>query len=333
MKVLVTGGAGYVGSHVALELLRAGHEVAVLDDFSNSRRAVVTALERLAGRRVAVLEQDITDRRGTLEAVELTAPWAIVHCAGVKSVVESVADPMLYYRQNVVGSLNLAEAALRVDVRRVVFSSSCTVYGDSPDLPIRETSDTKPISPYGRTKHSIELMLEDIASTQGAFEVASLRYFNPLGNEETGELGDEPTRFRSSIMPALTDVAIGKQAALEVYGSDFPTRDGTAVRDYIHVVDLARAHVVALGCALPSPFTSLNIGTGSGTSVLEITEAFERATMQSIPILFKPRRPGDAVKAYCDPTYARELLGWEAALSLEDMCRDAWQAANHSRHQ
>ncbi|MDC0156999.1 UDP-glucose 4-epimerase GalE [Verrucomicrobia bacterium] len=327
MRILVTGGAGYIGSHTVLSLLEHDFEVVVLDNFSNSSPVSLERVEKLSGKSIRVFEGDLLDR-GILGQVFSECPdiVSVVHFAALKAVGESTEQPLRYYRNNVVGSLVLLEEMERAGVRNLVFSSSCTVYGEPEKVPIVEDHPIGGVSsPYGRTKSAMEGIIQDYASANIQFKSAILRYFNPVGAHPSGEIGEDPNGIPDNLVPFVCQVALGKLEKLRVFGSDYPTHDGTAVRDYLHVVDLAEAHVRSLE-ALKSKEQGFvcNLGTGRGSSVLEVLDAFERATGIKIPQQLSGRRPGDVVEAWADPSLARELLGWEARHTLEEMLRDAW---------
>jgi len=330
--VLVTGGAGYIGSHTCVELLEAGHEVVVVDNYCNSSPVSLDRVEQLAGRPLAGrFEADIRDR-GALERIFGQVAFdAVIHFAGLKAVGESVAQPMAYYDNNVSGTVCLTEVMAAHGVKRMVFSSSATVYGDPASVPIREDFPTGPTNPYGRTKWMLEYILSDIAAADPAWHVALLRYFNPVGAHRSGRIGEDPNGIPNNLMPYVTQVAIGRLPQLQVFGDDYPTVDGTGVRDYIHVVDLARGHVRAVERLMSGQgVLTLNLGTGQGYSVLEVVKAFERASGQAVPYRIVARRPGDIAKCYADPAQAQRELGWAAEYGLDQMCADAWrwQSAN-----
>jgi len=330
-RVLVTGGAGYIGSHTLIELLAAGHEVVCLDNFSNSSSEAVRRVERIAGRAVKLVEGDIRDT-ALLESVFSTqAIDAVIHFAALKAVGESVAQPLEYYDNNVAGTLSLLAACRRAGVRRFVFSSSATVYGVPDQLPLTEDAPIRAVNPYGATKVMVEQILRDLCVADPEFCAVALRYFNPVGAHESGLIGEDPADVPNNLFPFITQVAVGKRERLSVFGQDWPTPDGTGVRDYIHVVDLAAGHVAALDFARDrAGFTPINLGTGRGTSVLELVSAFERATGQSVPTVFAPRRAGDIAACWADPALAHELLGWSAQRGLEAMCADGWRWQSHN---
>lgn len=324
--ILVTGGAGYIGSHTVVELQSAGHELLILDNFSNSSPKVLERIEQISGKRPTVIDGDIRDG-GLLERLFASYPIAsVIHFAGLKAVGESVDQPMRYYDNNVVGSLRLFEAMAKAGVHRLVFSSSATVYGDPHRVPIDENFPLQATNPYGRSKLIIEDMLRDIGRADPQWRVALLRYFNPVGAHASGLIGEDPQGIPNNLMPYVAQVAVGRRSELSVFGGDYPTVDGTGVRDYIHVVDLARGHLAALdalereGGVIP-----VNLGTGRGYSVLEVVAAFERASGRAIPYRIVERRPGDVAACYADPLRARALLGWSAEHDIDAMCADAWR--------
>lgn len=324
--ILVTGGAGYIGSHTVVELLAKGNELLILDNFSNSSPKVLERIETISGRRPLLLEGDIRDR-DALKAVFAAHPiTAVIHFAGLKAVGESVEQPLSYYDNNVVGSLRLFEAMAEANVKTLVFSSSATVYGDPHTVPIREDFPLQATNPYGRTKLHIEEMLRDIARSDPAWRIALLRYFNPVGAHPSGLIGENPRGIPNNLMPYVTQVAVGRRPKLGVFGNDYPTPDGTGVRDYIHVVDLARGHLAALDAlAREAGMMTVNLGTGQGYSVLDVVKAFEKASGRPVPYEFLPRRAGDVASCYADPALAISQLGWRAEYCLDDMCRDAWR--------
>ncbi|HEX7640362.1 MAG TPA: UDP-glucose 4-epimerase GalE [Burkholderiaceae bacterium] len=330
-SILLTGATGYIASHTWLELLAAGHEVVGIDDFSNSSPRVLERLAGLAGRTPDFVLASVLDA-AALDAVLARRPVdAVIHFAAFKAVGESVAQPLRYYMNNVGGLVTLCAAMRARGVGRLVFSSSATVYGRPESLPIREDAATGATNPYGRTKLAGEAILADLAASDPAWRTAILRYFNPVGAHPSGRLGEDPRGVPNNLMPFVAQVAAGRRPRLAVFGDDYDTPDGTGVRDYIHVVDLARGHVQALARLLDGgdSFT-VNLGTGRGCSVLELVAAYARASGREIPFDVVPRRAGDVDACYADPARARELLGWSAALGLDDMCRDSWrwQSAN-----
>ena len=329
--VLVTGGAGYIGSHTVLELLRSGWSVVVLDNLCNASEESLRRVERLAGRPVPFVRGDVRDERCVTDLLERHAVVAAIHFAGLKAVGESVARPLDYYSNNVSGTEVLLRCLGRAGVRRFVFSSSATVYGDPACVPIREDAPTAPTNPYGRSKRMVEEILADLAASDPAWALGILRYFNPIGADASGTIGEDPSGVPNNLLPFVAQVAVGRRESLSVFGGDWPTPDGTGVRDYIHVVDLARGHLAALERVMSQAgaFT-VNLGTGRGTSVLEIVRAFERASGRRVPWRVVDRRPGDIAQCYADASLAERLLGWRAELGIDRMCEDTWrwQSAN-----
>ena len=327
MKVLVTGGAGYIGSHTCVELMQAGHEAVIFDNLCNSHRAVLGRIARIVGRTPEFTNADVRDPAAVREVFARHRFDAVIHFAGLKAVGESVEKPIEYYDNNVQGALTLCRAMAEAGVGALVFSSSATVYGNASSVPIREDAPLGPTNPYGHSKLMVERILGDLAASEpAAWRIALLRYFNPAGAHASGLIGEDPQGIPNNLMPNIAQVAVGFRNTLRVFGSDYPTRDGTGVRDYIHVVDLARGHLAALETMQRERrgFT-VNLGTGRGISVLEAVRAFERASGRPIPIERVARRAGDVAECYADPALAQKVLGWKAAHSLEDMCRDAWR--------
>lgn len=324
-KILVTGGTGYIGSHMVVELMEEGHEAVIVDNLSNSRPEVLERIGELTGRSPAFREADLRDEK-TLDAIfEEHDVDAVIHFAGSKAVGESVEKPLFYYDNNVGGTICLCRCMMRHGVEDLVFSSSCTVYGDPEEVPITEDAPVSPYNPYGRTKLCIEEMLRDIQRSQPGWNVALLRYFNPVGAHPSGLIGEDPGSTPQNLMPYITQVAVGRLEKLSIYGDDYPTVDGTGVRDYIHVVDLVRGHLSALDKLRENPGTvTYNLGTGTGYSVLQMVRAFEEVSGKQIPYEITGRRPGDVAEVFADPSLARRELGWEAEKGLEDICRDAW---------
>ncbi len=324
-EILVTGGAGYIGSHTVVQLLEAGHEVVVLDDFSNSTPAVLERIERIAGRRPVFIEGDMRDRALLQRLFAGNRIDAVIHFAGLKAVGESVEQPLRYYDVNVNGALCLLQAMKEAGVDKLVFSSSATVYGDPASVPIREGFPLQPTNPYGQTKRHIEDMLRDLCQSDPAFNVAILRYFNPVGAHPSGLIGEDPSGVPNNLLPFIAQVAVGRRERLQVFGDNYPTPDGTGIRDYIHVMDLAAGHLAALDYLQTSGgLLTVNLGTGQGYSVMEVRRAFEQVSGRSIPYEIAPRRPGDIAQCFADPTLARERLGWAARHGLERMCGDHW---------
>jgi UDP-glucose 4-epimerase len=326
-RVLVTGGTGYIGSHCAVALLEAGHDVLIVDNLSNSRRETLDRIARLAGKRPSFERADLRDAAALNAIFAGGAIQAVLHFAGLKSVGESVREPSRYHDNNVIGSQRLLEAMREHGVHRIVFSSSCTVYGTPDSVPVDERAPLRPQSPYGETKLGVENMLRSVAATDSAWRVALLRYFNPIGAHPSGLIGEDPNGVPENLMPYVTQVAAGRLKELRIFGADYPTPDGTGVRDYIHVADLVEGHLAALGWLdrATEPVLAANLGTGRGYSVLEVVRAFEQATGKAVPYRVVERRPGDVASCYANPALAREVLGWQAARSLEEMCRDAWR--------
>jgi UDP-glucose 4-epimerase len=326
MRILVTGGAGFIGSHTSLELLRAGHDVIVVDNLSNSKTESLRRVKELAGRTPAFHRLDLLDREGLDQLFKESRPEAVIHFAGLKAVGESVAQPRRYYMNNVVGTLHLTEIMEKHGVKTLVFSSSATVYGDPASVPVTEDFPLSATNPYGQSKLMIENILRDLAIADGSWRIALLRYFNPVGAHESGRIGEDPNGVPNNLLPYITQVAVGKLPHLRVFGDDYPTPDGTGVRDYIHVVDLAVGHLKALDrLANATGCFPWNLGTGKGVSVLELVHAFERASGRKINYKLTPRRPGDVATTYADPGRAQAELGWTAARDVDDICRDAWR--------
>ena len=325
-SILVTGGAGYIGSHTVLLLLEAGHQVVVLDNLSNSSRESLNRVERLAGKAVAFVEGDIRDANCLDTLFSDYDIAAVIHFAGLKAVGESVAMPLSYYDCNVTGSLRLLEAMERAGVHTMVFSSSATVYGDPATVPIREDFPLSSTNPYGATKLHIEDMLRDLYRSNEKWKLALLRYFNPVGAHESGQIGEDPAGIPNNLMPYIAQVAVGKREKLGVFGGDYPTPDGTGVRDYIHVMDLAQGHLAALEALdADAGLLTVNLGTGRGYSVLEMVTAFSQASGRPVPYEIVERRPGDVASCYADPAHANAVLGWEAQRGIEEMCEDHWR--------
>ena len=324
--ILITGGAGYIGSHTCVELLAAGFDLVVIDNFSNSKPAVLGRVEEISGRKLAFVEADVRDRAALRAVFGQHAIGAVIHFAGLKAVGESVAQPLRYYDNNVCGSVALFEVMAEFGVKTLVFSSSATVYGDPHSVPIREDFPLSATNPYGRSKLMIEELLRDTARADDSWRIALLRYFNPVGAHVSGLIGEDPNGIPNNLMPYISQVAVGLREQLSVFGGDYPTPDGTGVRDYIHVVDLARGHVAALRALLQrAGVLTVNLGTGQGYSVLQVVQAFERASGRAVPYRIVDRRPGDIAQCYADPAQAKTLLGWQAERGIEDMCRDAWR--------
>jgi UDP-glucose 4-epimerase len=326
MKNLVTGGTGYIGSHTVVELMAAGHEVFIIDNLCNSKASVLDRIERIAGRRPEFAQLDIRDRLALRKLLADHHFDAVLHFAGLKAVGESVNNPLAYYGNNVAGSVVLVEELIGAAIKTIVFSSSATVYGAPASVPIVEEFPLSPLNPYGRTKQIIEEILRDVVETDPAWRVALLRYFNPVGAHASGMIGEDPNGTPNNLMPYIAQVAAGKLKELPVYGDDYSTPDGTGIRDYIHVVDLARGHLLALGTLIKQTgVVTVNLGTGRGYSVLEMVRAFEAASGTKVPYRVVGRRAGDTAQCYADPGLALETLGWRAELGIEAMCADTWR--------
>lgn len=328
-RVLLTGGAGYIGSHSCIAFVEAGYDVALLDNFSNSSEVVLERLTQILGKQVPIHRVDIRDEAALTAVLSATQPDAVIHFAGLKAVGESVEQPLRYYDNNVAGTLSLLRAMHASSIRKLVFSSSATVYGDPASVPIREDFPRSATNPYGRSKLIIEDMLCDLACGSDDWNIGLLRYFNPAGAHESGLIGEDPAGIPNNLMPYIAQVAVGRRDRLSVFGGDYATRDGTGVRDYIHVCDLAQGHVRALECldqrASGQAPLAVNLGTGVGYSVLELLRAFELASGREVPFDIVERRPGDVAECYADPTLALKELGWQTRYGIEDMCRDAWR--------
>lgn len=325
MKVLLTGGTGYIGSHTAVELLNEGHEVIILDNLSNSAESVIANIENLTGKKTTFFDADMRNYDAIYTVLQKTKLDAVIHFAALKAVGESVLKPLEYYENNVGGTITLLKAMRETGLRKLVFSSSATVYGSAP-FPYKETMQIGigVTSPYGKTKVVVENLLEDVAKSDAHFECISLRYFNPVGAHPSGKLGERPNGVPNNLVPYITQVAAGKRAKLSIFGDDYPTPDGTCIRDYIHVVDVAKGHVAALSYLQPG-FDAVNLGSGKGTSVLELVKTFEKVCEVSIPQEIAPRRSGDLAEYYADVSKAEKAWGWHTTLSIEDVCRDAWR--------
>lgn len=326
MTILCTGGAGYIGSHTCVELLNAGHEVVIADNLYNSNVHVLERIEEITGKKVRFYEADVTDAAAVAPIFEENKIDAIIHFAAYKAVGESVAKPVEYYRNNLDCTLTMLEAMKKYDVRRFIFSSSATVYGIPDHMPLDETMPTSATNPYGWTKYMNERILTDAAKANPDWSIVLLRYFNPIGAHETGRIGEMPNGIPNNLFPYILQVALGKLPYLHVYGNDYNTKDGTGVRDYIHVVDLAKGHVLAAEYAQTHTGTEvINLGTGHGYSVLEIIKTFEKVNGIEIPYKIEARRAGDIAECYADASKAKKLLGWTAAREIDDMCRDGWR--------
>jgi UDP-glucose 4-epimerase len=326
VKILVTGGAGYIGSHTCLELLGNDYEVVVVDNLSNSKEESLKRVMDLAGKRLEFYKVDLLDKASLNKVFGKAAFDAVIHFAGLKAVGESVNSPLKYYTNNVAGTIALCEVMIRHNIKNLIFSSSCTVYGNPHKVPITEDFPLLPTNPYGRTKLIIEDILRDLHRADHTWNVALLRYFNPVGAHKSGRIGEDPNGIPNNLFPFISQVAVGKFPFLSVFGDDYPTPDGTGIRDYIHITDLALGHLKALKMLSSNPgVVTYNLGTGSGYSVLEIVTAFEKATGKKIPYRITGRRPGDIALAYADPSLAKKELGWTAERGLDEMCADSWK--------
>ncbi|MFJ5444689.1 UDP-glucose 4-epimerase GalE [Methylobacillus methanolivorans] len=332
--ILVTGGTGYIGSHACVELINAGHEVLVLDNFSNSQAHIIDRIKQITGNSPVLVEGDVRDETLLRDLFAKHAFEAVMHFAGLKAVGESVAHPLWYYDNNVAGSVTLLRVMQDFNVKQFVFSSSATVYGDPASVPIREGFPLSATNPYGASKLMVEDILRDLAASDPDWRIAILRYFNPVGAHESGLIGENPNGIPNNLMPYITQVAQGQREFLSVFGSDYPTVDGTGVRDYIHVVDLVIGHLRALERLAKEPgvFTC-NLGTGQGYSVLQIVKAFESASGKKVPYQLVARRPGDVAASYTDPAYAEQSLNWKATRGIEQMCVDSWRWQQNLAHQ
>lgn len=324
--IFVTGGAGYIGSHTVVELLNAGHKVTVFDNFCNSQPDALARVARITGKQLTLVQGDIRDAAALTQAMRASGATAVIHFAGLKAVGESVQKPLEYYDNNVVGTVRLLQAMTECDVKTLVFSSSATVYGDPQRLPLTEDHPLSTTNPYGQTKLVIEEMLRDLYRSDPSWRISILRYFNPVGAHDSGLIGENPQGIPNNLLPFVAQVAVGRREFLNVWGNDYPTPDGTGVRDYIHVVDLALGHLKALQrLAHHAECLAINLGTGVGYSVLDMVRAFEQASGKPVPYQVAPRRSGDIAACYADPAQAWALLGWRAERDLETMCTDAWR--------
>lgn len=332
MNVLLTGGAGYIGSHTCIELIKSRHNVLVMDNLSNSCRESLHRVEQITNRSIPFYQADVRSRDALSTVFSAHQIDAVIHFAGLKAVGESTGIPLTYYQNNVCGTLTLCEVMAEFDVKKIVFSSSATVYGDPATVPIREDFPLSATNPYGRSKLFIEEALRDLHQSDNSWNTVLLRYFNPVGAHKSGLIGEDPKGIPNNLLPYISQVAIGKLEKLSVFGNDYPTPDGTGVRDYIHVVDLARGHTSAIDWLSNqhsnNPDTgqvlTVNLGTGQGYSVLEMVAAFEKASGRKVPYKIAPRRPGDISACYADPSFAEEILGWRAMHGLDEMCNDTW---------
>ncbi|MBQ2236486.1 MAG: UDP-glucose 4-epimerase GalE [Clostridia bacterium] len=326
MSVLVTGGAGYIGSHTCIEMQNAGYDVIVIDNLDNSSKESLKRVEAITGKAVKFYENDVRDKDALRKIFTENKIEAVIHFAGLKAVGESVREPMMYYNNNLISTIALIEVMTEFGVKKLVFSSSATVYGVATEMPLKEGMPTGAINPYGRTKLFIEEMLRDLYVADSEWSIALLRYFNPIGAHKSGTIGEDPKGIPNNLMPYISQVAVGKLEKLHVFGNDYKTVDGTGVRDYIHVVDLAIGHVKAIEWALGNKgCEAINLGTGNGTSVLQLRDAFVKASDVQVPYIIDPRRPGDPDEVYANADKAAQLLGWRATRGIEEMCEDSWR--------
>lgn len=333
MAILVTGGAGYIGSHTCVQLLNAGYEIIVLDNLSNSKPESIKRISEITGKSFEFIKGDLLDRELLEDVFSKHSIESVIHFAGLKAVGESVRLPLYYYYNNISGSLILFEVMQKHGVKNIVFSSSATVYGITDKMPIDEEAPLQPINPYGRTKYMIEEILRDLYVSDNSWNIILLRYFNPVGAHASGRIGEDPNGIPNNLVPYISQVAVGKLKELGIFGGDYPTPDGTGVRDYIHVIDLADGHLKALEKLRSNPGIAVyNLGTGRGTSVLEMVDAFAKASGRKIPYRITERRPGDTAVCYADPSKAKRELGWTAVKTVKDMCEDSWrwQSSNPS---
>ncbi len=329
--ILVTGGAGYIGSHTLVQLIEHSFSPVIFDNFSNSSPESIRRVEQITGQTIPVIEGDIRSQNDLQRVFEAYEIESVIHFAGLKAVGESVAQPLRYYDNNVYGTLQLLEAMQKYDCKQIVFSSSATVYGDPATVPITEDFPLSATNPYGRSKLMIEEILRDLYVSDNTWKIILLRYFNPVGAHPSGLIGEDPDGIPNNLMPYITQTAVGQLACLSVFGNDYDTPDGTGIRDYIHVVDLAEGHIKALEkIDQIDEVLAVNLGTGQGYSVLEMVKAFEKASGKEVPYCIAPRRPGDIASCYADPTLAREVLGWEVQYGIEKMCEDAWRWQEHN---
>lgn len=333
MAILVTGGTGYIGSHTCVELLNAGYDIIILDNYSNSKPESITRIKEITGKNIKFYEVDLLDRIRINEVFLNNDIEAVIHFAGLKAVGESVTLPLHYYHNNITGTINLCDIMKKYGIKNLVFSSSATVYGMPECVPISENFPLGATNPYGRTKLMIEEILRDLYVSDRSWSIALLRYFNPIGAHESGKIGEDPNGIPNNLMPFITQVAVGKFKELQIFGSDYPTVDGTGVRDYIHVVDLAKGHLKALEKILSlNGVEAYNLGTGIGYSVLEIVSAFEKSSGIKVPFRIVDRRPGDIAVCYADPSKAKSELGWIAKKGIEEMCLDSWRWQKMNRN-
>lgn len=326
MSILVTGGAGYIGSHTCIEMQNAGYDIIVIDNLDNSSSESLKRVEKITGKTVKFYEEDVRNKEALRKIFSENDIEAVIHFAGLKAVGESVREPIMYYDNNLISTLVLLEVMNEFNVKKIVFSSSATVYGVATEMPLVEGMPLGAINPYGRTKYFIEEILRDLYVADKEWCIALLRYFNPIGAHESGTIGEDPKGIPNNLMPYISQVAVGKLEKLHVFGNDYKTVDGTGVRDYIHVVDLANGHVKAVDWALANTgCEAFNLGTGNGTSVLQLREAFVKASEIDVPYVIDPRRPGDPDEVYANADKAKSVLGWEAKFGIDEMCRDTWR--------
>jgi UDP-glucose 4-epimerase len=324
MKILVTGGAGFIGSHTCVELLNQNYEVIVIDNLSNSKETSLARVEEITGKKITFIKVDLLDKEGLRQVFKENQIQAVIHFAGLKAVGESVKKPLEYYKNNITGTITLLEVMREFNVKKIIFSSSATVYGSEDKMPLTENTPTgEPSSPYGKTKWMIEMIMKDVYASDNTWSITLLRYFNPIGAHPSGKIGEDPFGIPNNLLPYIAQVAVGRLEKLSVYGNDYPTPDGTCVRDYVHVVDVANGHVKALDKMDPG-IHIFNLGTGKGHSVLEVIEAFKKASGKDIPYVIVGRRAGDQATTYADVSKAEKELGWKAEKTLDDMCKDAW---------
>lgn len=327
MAILVTGGAGYIGSHTSVELLKAGYDVIIVDNLVNSKYEAVRRIEFITGRKLKFYQGDLLNRNVLNRIFDNEQIEAVVHCAGLKAVGESVRKPLLYYNTNIIGTLNLCSVMMKYRIKNIIFSSSATVYGRPEIMPITEVCPIGEIkNPYGQTKYILEQLLMDLYTADSEWNIVLLRYFNPIGAHESGLLGEDPIGKPNNLLPHISRVAIGREKRVEIFGDDYPTPDGTCIRDYVHITDLAKGHVKALTQMKPGSGVNIyNLGTGIGYSVLEVLTMYEKICGKELPYVVKPRREGDVAISYCDPSKAGKELGWIAEKKIEDMCMDSWK--------
>ena len=326
MKILVTGGAGYIGSHTVILLIEAGYEIVVFDNFCNASKESISRVEKIVGQKITLIEGDVRSREDLEHVFSTHKIDSVIHFAGLKAVGESVEKPLAYYDNNISGTIILCEVMAKHNCKSIVFSSSATVYGDPHTTPIKENFPVSATNPYGRSKLFVEEILRDLYISDNSWKIVLLRYFNPVGAHESGTIGEDPNGIPNNLMPYIAQTAVGKLSCLGVFGDDYDTHDGTGVRDYIHVMDLAAGHVKAIEKINSfSKVMTINLGTGNGYSVLDMVKAFEKASDKEVPYSIAPRRAGDIATCFADPAYAKEILGWEAKKGIDEMCHDGWK--------